>query len=212
MKSSDLAIENVYLTFSDAPIPEAIEGCPHCVDDKNLEKLLTIPLRDLEPDDLSSYAASAFLTVGDVPDYLYFLPRILEISIKDKWWWPDIEITGRAITDADLPNWTFERRQALQELFSAVIEHFIDSDDFEPIDSWMCCIGKTALDVRPFLKMIETCPGAVLCYFNINAESLEGTLSNPFWELWNPGHDIIVDWFRSEKIAKISSAVPGSAT
>ena len=84
MKSLDVVIEELYAAFSDVPAPSTIDACPHCVDDKGLEKLLNTDLRDLEPDDLSSYASSAFLTVGDIPDYLYFLPRILEISVKHK--------------------------------------------------------------------------------------------------------------------------------
>jgi hypothetical protein len=60
------------------------------------------------------------------------------------------------------------------------------------------------LDVRPYLDRIADEPAAVLAYFEINAESLpRRRLSNAFWELLCPAHDAIVDWFYSDKIARI---------
>jgi hypothetical protein len=40
------AINNFYATFGDIDIPKKIEGCEHCLDDKEIEVLLSTPLRD----------------------------------------------------------------------------------------------------------------------------------------------------------------------
>jgi hypothetical protein len=198
------AIDDLYRAFADVATPRHIDGCPCCIDDKRLSVLIATPLRDLAPDDLASYASSALLTVGDVSDYLHFLPRILEISIRDISWWPDIEVTARAICSTDLQSWPPHRRQALLSFLDAVVDHIIDSGSHWRIDDWLCAIARMALDVRPYLARIERNPAAVLEYFEDNAECLQnGALCNPFWELPNENYDAIVQWFRSEAVRKI---------
>src|SRR5262245_26685041 len=91
------AIEGVYTAFLDVPRPTSVDGCPCCIGQKGISILLSKPLRELSPDDLTHYAASAFLTVGAVEDYLYFLPRILEILATQHDWWPDPEVVTLAI-------------------------------------------------------------------------------------------------------------------
>ncbi len=75
------------------PKPSSIQGCPCCVDNKEICSLLSTPLREITGGELSSYSSSAFLTVGREADYLYFLPRIVEIGFTEAGWWPDIEVT-----------------------------------------------------------------------------------------------------------------------
>lgn len=107
------AIEGVYAAFRDVPKPRSIDGCPCCIEKKNIGALLSKPLRDLTPGDLTHYAASAFLTVGETADYLYFLPRILEILILDPAWYPEPEIVARAIHTAGYHSWPDFRRLAV---------------------------------------------------------------------------------------------------
>ncbi|HUR99140.1 MAG TPA: hypothetical protein VMZ26_13825 [Pyrinomonadaceae bacterium] len=212
MNSVDVAIENFYKAFSDVPVPTSIEGCPHCIDDKNIEQLLQSDLRSLSPDDLSSYASSAFLTVGDVGDYLYFLPRILEISITDRCWWPDIEVTGRALGVTDVPKWGADKQRALIELFTSVLRRFIERGEYDYIDDWMCAIARSGLDVRPFLRIIEENSAALVHYVGVNAESLQKSkLANHFWETSDKGQDEIIEWLRSETVHRICSKASSPA-
>ena len=166
--------------------------------------LLYKPLRELTPDDLSAYAFSAFLTVGDVADYLYFLPRILEISITEDSWLPDIEVTAESIKRAEFSSWSRLRRLALLAFLHRAIERIIAGGKHWRIDDWLCAIALMEFDVQPFLKQVAKSRAAVLEYFETNAECLRReTLSNPYWELPCPGHDAIVQWFKSEPIRKI---------
>lgn len=198
------AIDRLYTAFANVPKPRRIEGCPHCVDDKEIKTLLKKPLRQLSSEDLTAYASSALLTVGDVADYLYFLPRILEISAADESWWPDPEITARAIRATDLATWPSHRVDALVSFNAAVIQSAIDSETYDQIDSWICAIARMGLDIQPCLQMISNSPAAILAYFDDNARCLpKHRLCNAFWELPSAEHDAIVNWFSSDEIRRI---------
>lgn len=204
MNSLDKAIDEFYQTCSDLPVPLTIEGCPCCVDANEMERLVRTPLREIEPDDISTFASKALLTVGTVSDYLYFLPRILELSIRDEWWWPDIEITARAICSTSIPSWTVSRRESLIKLLNAAIDDILQSSQFIRLDEWLCAIARMGFDVRPFLSKIESNTDAVLVYWRDNAECLaEEKLCNAFWEVPNAGYDEIVRWFKSEPVRRI---------
>ncbi|HEY4248453.1 MAG TPA: hypothetical protein VGM64_16520 [Lacunisphaera sp.] len=107
-------VENVYAVFASVPRPRKIEGCPCCIEDKEVDVLLAKPLREISPQELSSYASSVFLTVGCEEDFHYFLPRILEITVTDPGWWPHIEVTGRALGTAQWLKWPDAEKKAFE--------------------------------------------------------------------------------------------------
>ncbi len=198
------AIERLYRAFAAVPKPEHIDGCPCCIRRKEIGILLRKALRAITPNELASYASSAFLTVGEVADYLYFLPRILEITATDPSWWPDPEVTGRAIRTANPETWTSSQRTALNDFLEAVLATVIETGDYYRLDGWICAIARMGFDIRPYLAQVAACPAAVLDYFEANANSLpRNKLASAFWELPCPGHDAIVDWFFSPEIARI---------
>lgn len=214
MSDLNSAIEDVYDAFADVERPTSIDGCVCCIDQQTLNKLCRVPLRQLSPDDLSTYASCAFLTVGDVSDYAYLLPRILEISATEKDWWPDIEITGRAIQDAQPADWPNKQWQALEFLFEEVVKKLVSTQEYFYLDDWLCGAARAGIDVKPLLKVMETDNRAVDRFLDDNpAARSQGELSNPFWELPNKGHDDIVEWLRSERISiltKRASIQPGN--
>lgn len=198
------AIEHLYRAFAAMQKPRHIDGCPCCIDRKEVGVLVSKNLRDVTPQELAAYASSAFLTVGEVADYLYFLPRILEVTATEPAWWPDPEVTGRAIRTADPVAWTAGQRSALGDYFAAVIDTAVETGEYRRLDGWLCAVARAGFDVRPHLARVAACPAAVLAYFEWNAESLtRNTLANAFWELPCAGHDAIVDWFFSPEIARI---------
>jgi hypothetical protein len=204
MNALQQSIDEVYGAFADVPKPRAIDGCPCCIEGKKVDRLLVAPLRELCPTDLAPYASSALLTVGSVGDYLYFLPRILEISVIDDTWWPDVEVTGRAIRSSAPESWPHPRRVALQRMFAAVINDAIETCEYYKLDGWICAIARSGFDVTPCLERVEKTPEAVLAYFEDNAACLpERKLCNAFWALPCPAHDEIVAWFFSEKVRRI---------
>lgn len=206
----EAAIDNFYYAFEDVPAPKEISACPCCIDEKQVEKLLSTPLRELSAEDLSSYGSSAFLTVGDVSDYLYFLPRIIELSTRDEFIWPSIEVTARAIYSSGLSTWPSTKSEALVSMLIAFIDEIVSTGKHRFIDGWMCAIGRMRLDVQPFLNIIEANPEAVLEYWKDNAGKLdENRLGNEFWELPNQQHNEIVLWFKMPKINLIYAEAYG---
>ena len=94
------SIDVLYDAFAAVPKPTAIDACSCCVDADEIATLLTNPLRDISPDELSVYASKVFLTVGAESDFRYFVPRIFEILATESGWWPDPEVVGRALARA----------------------------------------------------------------------------------------------------------------
>lgn len=204
MKSLSESINALYAAFRDVPKPRKIEGCPCCIDDKDICTLLSKPLREITGGELASYSSSAFLTVGEVTDYLYFLPRILELGCTEDGWWPDIEVTGQAIAETQPTAWPEHRRQALHEVFHAALQAAIDDEEGWTIDELTCTIAKTGLPVEPFLRQIELSPKAVLAYYERNSAGLlKQKLGNAFWDQGDLGYDQIIGWFQSPAISQI---------
>ncbi len=154
--------------------------------------------------ELASYASSAFLTVGEAADYLYFLPRILELTATESAWWPSPEVNGSAIRSSKTESWTADQRNGLDHFLQAMIAGILETGEYMTIGSWICAIGRIGLDVQPFLDKVAESPEAVLVFFELNADNLpRNKWSNPFWERPSAAHDAVVDWFYSPEIAKI---------
>jgi hypothetical protein len=205
MSPLDKSIEQLYLAFASVPRPAAIDACPCCVpEDETCQLTAASNVRTISPPLLASYASSAFLTAGSVADYLYYLPRILDISATDDSWWPDPEVTGRAIKAAEPDEWHADQRSAVDSFFTAVIHASLNPDRHHLIDSWMCAIAKSGFAVQPRLAAIQKHKAAVLSYFNDNAETLpQRKLTNAFWQLPCNAHDMIVNWFYAEPVRTI---------
>ncbi|MFN0155894.1 MAG: hypothetical protein ACKVUT_16100 [Gaiella sp.] len=205
MSRLEESIEQLYLAFASVPRPATIDACPCCVpEDETCQLTAVSNVRTISSSLLASYASSAFLTAGSAADYLYYLPRILHISATDDSWWPDPEVTGRAIKAAEPDNWQADQRSAVDSFFTAVIHASLDPDRHHVIDSWMCAIARSGFPVQPRLAAIEKNKSAVLSYFNENAETLpQRKLINAFWDLPCVAHNTIVNWFYSEPVRTI---------
>ena len=204
MKSLSDSIDSLYAAFRDVPKPRKIDGCPCCIDDKEICTLLSKPLREITGGELASYSSSAFLTVGEVTDYMYFLPRILEVGCAGEGWWPDIEVTGRAIAETRPTAWPETRRQALQDVFQSALQEAIDDEDGWTIDELICAIAKTGLPIEPYLTQVAQSAKAVLAYYARNSAGLmKQKLGNAFWDREDSGYAQILAWFQNPWISKI---------
>ena len=207
------AIDGLYEAFGDVPKPVNIVGCSCCIEDKDIPTLLSKPLRELAPAELTHYAASAFLTVGEVADYLYFLPRIMEILATDFGWWPDPEVVARAINTAGFNSWSEVRRGALLLYFDAVVEESLTSADggFD-LDSWICALGRLHLDLTPYLTRIAKSGSRLIEFYESNsARLINGRLSNGFWDEAPEEEKQVVAWFQSPETQRLISAGYGMA-
>src|SRR5260221_1113938 len=163
-----------------------------------------MPLRDLSPDDLTHYASSAFLTVGAVEYFLYFLPRILEILASTPGWWPDPEVVTRAVHTSGFDSWPNSRRKAVLGYFDEVISGLLGTEGsgFE-LDSWICALARLHIDLAPLLRRVAEHGQRLVEFYEVNSQPLaEGRLMNRFWDQAPQEQRQVIDWFRSDEIKK----------
>ncbi len=198
------ATEALYTALGDVPRPTRIDGCPCCIEDKGIDTLLAKPLRELTPDDLSCYAASAFLTVGDVADYLYFLPRILEIAATEDGWWPSPEVILAAVHAAGFQSWPPIYREPTTAYFEAVFNDLLSKDDSgSKMDSWICALGRLHVELPPMLERLALHTPRLLEFYEENSKSLaKGQLSNGFWGDAPVERDLVRNWLCSEEMQR----------
>ena len=198
------AIEGLYAAFAKVRKPRHIEACPCCQSSEEIAILLSKEVRSISADEISRYASSAIWTVGTSADYLYFLPRILEIHSFYPDFIPIPESTAGQICRTSLQDWPAPRLQALENYVRQILNNALSPNSHHRIDSWMCAASILGFDIRVHLNAIGRMRPAVLVYFNANASTLpERLLSNSYWHLPNESHDVIVDWFYSPPIKKL---------
>jgi hypothetical protein len=181
----DEVYEGLYRAFADQPLPDSIDGCPCCLDRDEISALLTVPLRQLSPKELGSYASSVFLTVGGERDFRYFLPRILEILASVPGWWPDPEVVGRAIGTVPWARFTADQQSALIAYFDGVLDSLLaeTQPDGCAIDSWLCGSSHVVPGWDAMLEKVSSSPRALAALFEWHSADLRrGTLANGFWD------------------------------
>lgn len=183
------ALEEMYAAFARyrPAAPPTHCRCCHAPDAGDL--LLARPLREMTADDLEEFAGSALWTFGDVPDYKYFLPRLLELLAQGKLLTDAESLIGR-LSQGDLRSWPAEEQQiverCLMELWRATLrseQRGIEADEV------LCGIGRAVEDLRPFLAAWSSAPDAAACrhliaFLDWNWESLQTTppkLGNAYW-------------------------------
>jgi hypothetical protein len=197
-------IEDVYAAFAKRHRPTAINACPCCVDKAEICTLLTTPLRELTSEQLSGYTSSVFLTAGGDPDFRYFLPRILEICLREDPY-PDREVVLGKLTLANWKSWPANLAQPIVRLFEAGFDDTLtlSQDRGSEIDSWICGLSMAGLDVMPYLGKL-TLPSskdALVEYFEWNADGLaKGKLTNAFWTDEKANSQPVLAWFNSAKV------------
>lgn len=191
------AIQGVYEAFRDVPKPATVDGCQCCISARQIHTLLSKPLRALSPEDLKDYAASVLLTVGEVGDFLYFLPRMLEILASDPSGWLDPEVVLQAIHTAGFHSWPKQRQRALIRYFHGVIGCCLaTAGSGWMLDSWICALGKIHVDLMPFLARIAKNGPRLIEFYEVNSQTLtDGRLANSFWDRASTEHKQVIDWF-----------------
>jgi hypothetical protein len=109
--------------------------------------LLCKNLRDISEDKIFAYASWAITTVGDQDDFMYFLPRILELSSlgSQKYSLQPHYISSKILL-SHWPDWTDEQNSSVSLLYK---KSFLNSlDDLLHGATWSWLYGMTALDIE----------------------------------------------------------------
>ncbi|WP_426491562.1 hypothetical protein [Hymenobacter sp. 102] len=96
------ALSALYAIFSHPRLSQLPEACPCCITAAENIVLCTVPLADLSEAQLQRYAFKAMTTWGNTTDFRYFLPRLLELSLR-----PDADIEKETVfCKLELAGWT----------------------------------------------------------------------------------------------------------
>jgi hypothetical protein len=192
------AIEKVYEAFSDVPTSSFI--------------LPSRQLREITPEELSKHAESIRLTVGSEQDFIYFLPRILEICVLDPHWWPSPEVILEGMAHAKFQTWPAQRRKAVLRYFDVVLTDLFDAeeDNGHEIDQWTCALGRVFRNVKPYLDRIRAHPQKLIQYYECNSKALlSNNLSSAFWDDAPDTKQEVIDWFKSPDIKDLIQTTYG---
>ena len=185
------AVDAVYRRFA-TTAPSKIEGCPCCIGTRNVDVLLTTPLRDITGEALWSYVSGVYYTIGSDRDFRYLLPRILEISVSDPGNANNPEIVLNKLGMARWRSWAPDEQLAVAELLDAWFERALVRDLSEADDGW---VGREAESVicgaalagvpldRWLVRLTEPFAMPVLADLK---NRFPGELS-PFWEQTSGG-------------------------
>jgi hypothetical protein len=172
--------------------------------------LVTVPLRQLTGDQLSDYAAKVFLTLGDVGDFRYFLPRLLDISLHGDFLWPDPEVLLGKLFMASWRDWPTTERAVLEALFTAIYDDLVavalSTQNASELDTWLCAMANAGMSLAPFLTQLERPQMAplVLALYEQNALPLtRGEMSNSFWKKVSEEKRKIVAWLQSDVVQEM---------
>jgi hypothetical protein len=207
------AIERLYEDFKRAPKPHGIGFCTCCHTENEIKTLLTTPLRDLGADSLLNYVYSVFYTGGDVRDFLYLLPRCIELCLQPGYPALDVEIVLKKISLAEWRNWPPPLRDATDRLLHTIFDSFGSIElDGHAIDGWLCGASFCFDDIIPFatplLQRGSTAEANLIAFYEQNSSGLQkGKLVNSFWEEANPNYKRLVDWFQSEQVRSWIAAI-----
>jgi hypothetical protein len=208
--SSNLAtaIDELYAAFSSQPQPKRIVACPCCVPADEYCALLETPLRKLTGEQLSAFASSLLLTAGSEGDLRYFFPRMLDIAIHDRYWWPDREVVLGKLSLGRWQTWPDREQAAVLNAVEAAFQAALQdpSDGAWNIDEWLCGLALAGADVHPFLATLAEPQneGALFAYYELNSGPLQkGKLGNSFWSGNREAQQPIIAWLKSAPVQQV---------
>jgi hypothetical protein len=186
------AIEDLYRTFAGCRLGPHVEGCPHCVSDRDHARLYAGPLRSLTAGDLGYYPFKAMTTWGNAQDFRHFLPRILELMVSgDPDWWVDTEIVLGKLAYGEWGTWPTQEQAAVRSFlrlrWTEGLSLAEGGSDFDA-DTWLCAVASAGDDLAPYIEFwrglgATKTIGHVASFLRSNPDLLTaGELGNAFWD------------------------------
>jgi hypothetical protein len=155
--SLQLAVEELYGCFKRYKLLQHVDGCPHCVGDRDHATIHAAPLRELTSEQLSKYAFKALTTWGDANDFRHFLPRIFELIAFDPAWGVEIEVVTGKLSYTSWNRWPEFEQTAVRDFFSAwwlaALSSYPCRAPWQSIDEVLCSIGRAEDDLAEYLHM-----------------------------------------------------------
>jgi hypothetical protein len=204
-------IAELYRVFSSYGVADEISGCSHCVPVKQSHFLATTSRAELSAGNLDNYAFKALTTWGDVTDFKYFLPRLLELVLTDgldAFNFPEV-LFGK-LDYARWFDWPPVERRTIQTFLTVFwckqLELELVCQEDDSIDTALCALANACRNVDEFLQLWiqSTGPTAVrqLAQFIwLHADRIL-TTTFPLQGHWHgrPAADEVLAWIKSEDV------------
>jgi hypothetical protein len=202
------AIESIYEAFANYRKPRDFPACECCISNGDKKLLLDRKLRTLTADELGNYAADVFLTVGSLADFKYFLPRMIELSVKEEFSWPTPEVMLGKLKLADWYDWPEIERapvlSLLEEKFARLLQDA--NTEGEDIDQWICALGCCVPDITPYLEPLlhEDHESKLLGVIEWNQSLFDkGKLGSAFWKDAPDNERRVVAWLTQPRVKQL---------
>ena len=190
------AVEGLYAAFADAKRPSCIDMSP-VKDPADFAVLLAVPMRELTAEQLWQYSFSLFLTVGNITEFEYFFPRIIELASMP--FSPlEIEVVFKKPAMAGWPDeWRKDRQKAFQAHLDAMVSSWATT--VCEIGGWVCALSFCLPDLDRHLDVLMSGSDAanenLLSFHEENCQTLAThRLSNSFWDRSSDTHARVVAW------------------
>ena len=150
------AVEDAYAAFASYARPAKWRAAPGKNGEQLLARLSATPLREAERDAVGRYAHSALYTIGDVDDFKHFLPRILDLAVRDPrhgWIGLDAPIIAAHLQYASWRTWPSVEQDVIGRVFETAFDLRCRLHPGEsPSDDWLCGMAALGLDVSGVLQ------------------------------------------------------------
>lgn len=148
----DNAIRDLYRVFRPYRVTFPLDGCDHCFHESHQRQLAERPLEELLSNDLSYYALKAITTFGTVNDFKHFLPRIFELTVRDRDFVVDCEIVYGKLREASWRDWPPMEQRAIERFLWAMWRHELASIDAAmAIDVCLGCLARLTESLTEYL-------------------------------------------------------------
>ena len=191
------SIRALYTAYSVFDKPSQIDSCECCHTEEEKKILVSNSLESLTCNQLNDFVISSFNTIGDTEDFLYFLPRILELAFTNYQEFDcDIGLLGQKLYQSRF----WERGGTLKaSVDTALLAHFEhqvlqDTDWNYQMSDWVCCVGNATPEIQPFLSLLLGSPYFKEFYEQEHRYAVKGKLSDAFWEENHGNRAKIVSW------------------
>ena len=193
-------IDELYKASAAFAKPSQINSCECCHTESEKKTLLAIPLKSLSCDHLNDFIFSAFNTIGDADDFLYFLPRILELAFTN---YQEFDCDKGLLGTKLYKSGFWERSDSLRSCVeSALLAHFEhqvlqDTDWNYELNDWVCCLGNATPHIEPVLDLLIDSPYFKDYYDQEHRYAVKGKLSDAFWEKNHGNREKVISWLLS---------------
>ena len=154
----DAAIKRLYEVFGSYRFRADMPCCiPHCFDQSEIDALGEKPLRFLELKTLQRFAFKFLTTCGEVQDFKYFLPRLLELTANTRMGFVNEILLGK-LDYANWHTWQDFEQQAVNNFLWAWWHLELELDDSTPEDclTALCSTGNDPISYLRAWRDLES--------------------------------------------------------